>query len=146
MGLKVLPCHPFELIMEKLNDNQFILLSLFYFKNSIIPLNTQKLINYLIISTFLYFTLKFDNQLPKSLILRLRIIMENNQNIIINYISPTQFLYEQLRLTLKTAAPLKKWKRFADRSKDRYNRFKELVTTEGDYLNDLIKLKTQVKG
>ncbi len=71
--------------------------------------------------------------------------MEKQQNININYITPPNFLYQRLQLMLKTAAPLKKWKRFADRSKDRYNRFKELVTTEEDYLRDLIKLKTQVK-
>lgn len=40
---------------------------------------------------------------------------------------------------------MKKWKKVADRSKDRYNRLNELITTEEIYLRDLLMLKEKVK-
>ena len=53
---------------------------------------------------------------------------------------------EQLRLILHSGAALKKWKKLSDRSKDRYNRLKELVITESDYHHDLITIRDKIKN
>ena len=58
--------------------------------------------------------------------------------------SPSE-LSQRLKMIAKVGAPLKKWKKIADKSKDRYNRLKELVTTEADYHSDLVTIKERIK-
>lgn len=45
----------------------------------------------------------------------------------------------------KLGAAITKWAKLAGKSKNRYYRLKELVTTEGDYLNDLIVIRDHIK-
>ena len=46
---------------------------------------------------------------------------------------------------IKVGAAMQRWKKHAGRTRDRYYRFRELVTTEEDYYNDLIIIKDGVK-
>ena len=52
---------------------------------------------------------------------------------------------QHLKLILGIGSSLKKWKKVAGKSKDRYNRLKELVMTEKDYHDDLVTLRDKVK-
>ena len=52
---------------------------------------------------------------------------------------------EQLKLILTVGSSLKKWKKVALKSKDRYNRLKELVITEKDYHDDLVVIRDKVQ-
>ena len=52
---------------------------------------------------------------------------------------------QHLKLILNVGASLKKWKKIASKSKDRYNRLKELVITEKDYHDDLVTIRDKVK-
>lgn len=53
---------------------------------------------------------------------------------------------EKLRLIVQIGAACKKWKKFAGRSRDRYYRFRELVTTEEDYRKDLISIRDRIRA
>ena len=52
---------------------------------------------------------------------------------------------EQLKLILTVGSSLKKWKKVSLKSKDRFNRLKELVTTEKDYHDDLVIIRDKVQ-
>lgn len=51
----------------------------------------------------------------------------------------------QLKLIVTAGASLKKWRKLASKSKDRFHRLNELVTTEKDYFNDLNKIKDWIR-
>lgn len=51
----------------------------------------------------------------------------------------------KLRSIVMAGAATNKWKKLANRSKDRYYRLRELVTTEEDYRKDLISIKERIQ-
>lgn len=53
---------------------------------------------------------------------------------------------KRLKLILDTGSALSKWKKSANASRNRYNRLKELITTEEDYYNDLSTLQEKIKS
>lgn len=57
----------------------------------------------------------------------------------------SQGVTDQLKFIIETGASLKKWRKLASKSKDRFNRLKELVTTEKDYFNDLNTIKNCIR-
>jgi len=52
---------------------------------------------------------------------------------------------KKLKLIFTAGTAIKKWKKFANRSKDRYYRLRELVETEKDYYKDLNCIKNKMR-
>jgi hypothetical protein len=51
----------------------------------------------------------------------------------------------RLSYIIKVGAALKKWKKYTVRSKDRWYRLKELISTEDQYFKDLNCIKDRIK-
>jgi hypothetical protein len=85
----------------------------------------------------------------KPLLLRQRHVMNANspQIAIIMDISSKEAkeASAKLRNIVRLGAAVNKWKKLAGRSRDRYYRLRELVTTEEDYRKDLISIKERIQ-
>ena len=51
----------------------------------------------------------------------------------------------ELRVQIKAGLALGRWKKWSDRTRNRFYRLKELVTTESDYRNDLLLIRDHIK-
>ena len=83
------------------------------------------------------------------LLLRQRHVMNANspQIAIIMDISSKEAkeVSAKLRSIVRLGTAVNKWKKLAGRSRDRYYRLRELVTTEEDYRKDLISIKERIQ-